>query len=57
MPNRPDRVVTRAHVVVVSEKLSKRDMEIDLAERLKDYEIDSISVERAGETFPDDDKV
>lgn len=50
--NTPDRDITRAHITVVSETLSEREMEIDLAVKLKDYEIDSIRVERAGETSP-----
>lgn len=52
---RPDRVVTRAHVVVTREDMSKRDMEIALAERLKGYEIDSLEVETVGETYPEEE--
>lgn len=54
--SRPDRTVTQAHVLVVSEKLSEKEMELTLRERLKDMEIESLEVERVGETFPEGDK-
>lgn len=52
---RPDRTVTEAHVVVISEDLNVGELKVALAERLKGLEIEIKEVRRVEMTYPEED--